>query len=86
MTRTIEVFTAGCGAGDETVSAIRAAACSACDVRVLDMRDSSVATRAKALGIGAVPAVVIDGKLADCCGSRGPDLQALRAAGLGSSA
>jgi hypothetical protein len=30
-----------------------------------------------------VPAVLIDGKLADCCAGRGVDLQVLRTAGLG---
>lgn len=44
---------------------------------------SWLATRAKGLGIRAVPAVVIDGKLADCCTGRGPEEATLRAAGLG---
>ncbi|MCI0621793.1 MAG: thioredoxin family protein, partial [Acidobacteria bacterium] len=38
---------------------------------------------AKGLGIRSVPAVVIDGKLADCCTGRGPDEAALRSAGIG---
>src|SRR6516165_10103619 len=42
-----------------------------------------VARRAKSLGIRSVPAVVIDGKLADCCAGRGVDETVLRAAGLG---
>ena len=58
-------------------------ACPSCDVSMLDMNDPSVASRAKDLGIMAVPAVVIDGKLADCCTGRGPDEATLRAAGLG---
>ena len=33
--------------------------------------------------IRSVPAVVIDGKLADCCAGRGPDEATLRQAGLG---
>ena len=37
----------------------------------------------KALGVRSVPAVAIDGKLADCCTHRGIDMEALRAAGLG---
>ena len=36
------------------------------------------------LGIRSVPAVVIEGKLASCCEGRGPDVAALKAAGLGS--
>ena len=59
-------------------------ACASCDVSVLDMHDTAVATRAKGLGIRSVPAVLIDGRLADCCAGRGPDDEAtLCAAGLG---
>lgn len=35
------------------------------------------------MGVISVPAVVIDGKLADCCAGRGPDEKVLRAAGMG---
>jgi predicted DsbA family dithiol-disulfide isomerase len=47
------------------------------------MNDPAVANRAKSLGIRSVPAVVIDGKLADCCTGRGPDEATLRSAGIG---
>lgn len=82
-TRTIEVFSAGCPTCEETVALVQRAACPFCDVTVLDMRDPAVASRAKRLGVRSVPAVVIDGKLADCCVGRGPDEATLRAAGLG---
>ncbi len=82
-TRKIEVFTAGCPACDDTVAQVKQAACPSCDVEVLDMHDQAVATRAKAYDIVSVPAVAIDGKLADCCAGRGTDLDTLRAAGLG---
>jgi glutaredoxin len=81
--RTIEVFSAGCPACDETISTVKRNACASCEVTVLDMNDSTVADRAKRLGIRSVPAVVIDGKLADCCAGRGPDETTLKAAGLG---
>jgi hypothetical protein len=81
--RKVEVFSAGCAACDETVARVRQAACPSCDVIVLDMHDPAVAERARALGVRSVPAVVIDGKLADCCQGRGPDEAVLRAAGLG---
>lgn len=81
--RRIEIFTAGCAACDDTVELVNEAACPSCEVVVLDMHDSSVAKRAKDLGIKSVPAVVIDGALADCCSGRGVDLETLRAAGLG---
>jgi hypothetical protein len=82
-TRTIEVFSAGCGVCTETIEMVQRAACPSCDVTVLDMREPDVARRAKDLGIRSVPAVVIDGKLADCCLGRGVDEVTLRAAGLG---
>jgi glutaredoxin 3 len=79
----IEIFSAGCPACEETVQMVNRVACSSCEVSVLDMKDSAVAKRAKDLGIRSVPAVVIDGKLADCCAGRGPDESTLRAAGVG---
>jgi glutaredoxin 3 len=81
--RTIEIFSAGCPACEEVVELVSRVACPSCDVTVLDMRDPEVARRAKNSGIRSVPAVVINGQLADCCAGRGPDEQALRAAGLG---
>ena len=81
--RKVEVFSAGCATCQEAVEIIRQSACPSCDVIVLDMHDSEVAKRAKALGVRSVPAVAIDGKLAECCTGRGVDMQILRAAGLG---
>lgn len=81
--RKIEVFSAGCPACEETVQLVNRVACPSCEVSVLNMHDSQVAKRAKDLGIRSVPAVVIDGKLADCCAGRGPEETKLRAAGLG---
>lgn len=81
--RKVEIFSAGCPACEETIALVNRVACPSCEVSVLDMKDSSVASRAKGLGIRSVPAVVIDGKLAECCAGRGPNEAALRAAGLG---
>lgn len=58
-------------------------ACSDCEVNILGMNDPGVANRAKGLGVKSVPAVAIDGKLADCCAGRGPDEATLKAAGIG---
>jgi hypothetical protein len=49
------------------------------------MHDAQVASRAKTLGIKLIPAVVIDGQLADCCAGRSVDETALRSAGVGQS-
>jgi len=84
--RKIEVFSAGCPACRETIDLVNQVACPSCEVSILDMNDPAVASRAKGLGIRSVPAVVIDGKLADCCAGRSPDEATLRAAGLGQPA
>ena len=83
--RKVEVFSAGCPACTETIALVNSIACPSCDIAVLDMRDANVAQRAKGLGIRSVPAVAIDGKLAECCTGRGPDEKTLRDAGLGQS-
>ncbi len=83
MKRKIEVFSAGCPVCKETVDMVNRLKCDSCEVSVLDMNEPGVMSRAKNLGIRSVPAVVIDGKLADCCAGRGPDEAVLRAAGLG---
>lgn len=83
INRKIEVFSAGCPACEETVRLVNRIACPSCEVTVLDMKKPEVSSRAKSLGIRSVPAVVIDGKLADCCAARGPDEATLRSAGIG---
>lgn len=81
--RKIEIFNAGCPVCEEAIQLVNRVSCPSCEVSVLDMHDPQVAKRAKDLGLRSVPAVVIDGKPADCCTGRGPDEATLRAAGLG---
>ncbi len=81
--RRIEVFTAGCPVCEDTVELVNRLACASCEVSVLDMNQPEVAERARELGVGSVPAVAIDGRLAGCCAGRGPDEATLRAAELG---
>ena len=82
-TRKIEVFSAGCPLCEETITLVNSLACPSCEVTVVDMKDIQGMTRARALGVRSVPAVAIDGRLADCCAGRGPDEAVLRGAGLG---
>ncbi|MEQ8719692.1 MAG: thioredoxin family protein [Sandaracinaceae bacterium] len=82
-TRTIEVFSAGCAICEDTIALVNQLACPSCEVSVLDTREPDVAERAKQLGVRALPAVAIDGLLADCCKGSGIDEAALRAAGVG---
>jgi glutaredoxin len=81
--RKIEIFSAGCPTCQEAVKMVQNLACSDCEVNILDMNDPAIASRAKGLGVRSVPAVAIDGKLADCCAGRGPDAATLKAAGIG---
>jgi len=68
---------------EDTIEMVQRAACSSCEVTILDMNDTATIARAKELGVKSVPAVAIDGVLASCCSGRGVDLETLRAAGLG---
>ena len=81
--RKVEVYSAGCTACQEAIDLVNRLACPSCEVSVRDMHDGDVAARAKTLGIRSVPAVVVDGKLLDCCGRSAPDENALRSAGIG---
>lgn len=81
--RKIEIFSAGCPACQETINLVNKMACPSCEIEILDMHLPEVSSRAKDLGIPSVPAVVVDGKLADCCKGRGPSEDSLRQAGVG---
>jgi glutaredoxin 3 len=81
--RKIEIFSAGCPVCQEAITVVQDNACASYDVTILDMNDPRVSSQANRLGIKSVPAIVIDGKLTDCCAGSGPDIEALKAAGLG---
>jgi glutaredoxin len=81
--RKIEIFSAGCPACVDAIKLVRSIACSSCEVEVLDMHKDAIATKAKQYGVRSVPAIVIDGKLADCCAGRGVDETYLKSAGVG---
>ena len=81
--RNIEIYSVGCPVCQEAISTIQDNACPSCEVTILDMNDPNMADRAKRLGVESVPAIVIDGQLTECCSGRGPDIEALKAAGLG---
>lgn len=83
-TRKVEIYSAGCSACQDTIDLVNKIACPSCDISILDMHNSDISQRAKKLGIHRVPAIVIDGKLADCCLLSAPDEKSLRAAGIGS--
>lgn len=81
--RQVEIFSAGCPVCKETIDLVNEIACPSCEISILDMQDQAVAKRARALGITSVPAVTIDGQLADCCAGRGVNKDTLRRSGIG---
>ena len=80
--RQIEIFSAGCPACQSAIDLVNDVACGSCEVTVYDMSQPETATRAASLGIRSVPAVVVNGRLLDCCRG-GLDEQMLRDAGVG---
>ncbi|HEY3013211.1 MAG TPA: thioredoxin family protein [Gemmatimonadales bacterium] len=81
--RTVEVFTAGCSVCDEALEVVRAAVCESCDLQVHDMRTKPAQTKARRYGVKRVPAVVVNGRLADCCQQGAVDLRTLQGLGVG---
>lgn len=84
MARKVVVFTAGCPLCDEAVQLVRSIACPSCDVQVYDLHQNQEAVNlAKQYGIKRVPAIVVEGKLAECCQTGSINEATLRAMGVG---
>lgn len=82
--RTVEVFSAGCPSCDEAVELVQAIICPSCDLQIHDVRtDQAAQVKARRYGVNRVPAVVVDGRLADCCRQGPVDVGALRSLGVG---
>jgi len=88
--RLVEVFTAGCPLCDEAFKLINSLACDNCEIKVWNLREGCATNecrdKAQQYGIHRVPAVVVDGQLAECCrNQQAITREALVAAGVGSS-
>lgn len=74
--RHVEVFIAGCPFCDDTIQLVKSLVCGECDVQVYDLRQGCATNecrnKATQYGIHRVPAVVVDGKLMDCCQNQQP--------------
>lgn len=81
--RKVEVFSAGCPVCEDAVALVRNLACASCDIDVLDMSEPEVSRRAEELGVQSLPAVAINGSLAECCQGRGVTEGALQSEGIG---
>ena len=82
MSKKVEIFSAGCPACQSTIDLVNKMACDNCEISVLNMNDQHVVKRANELGIARVPAVVVDGKLADCCQVKAPTEEGLKSSGI----
>ncbi|MBY0451209.1 MAG: hypothetical protein K2X01_11355 [Cyanobacteria bacterium] len=79
----IEIYSCACPVCDETVEEIKQlVSCPSCDVTVLDTCQPDIAAKAKEHGIKCLPAIVVNGKLSDCCKCGCTDETALRNAGV----
>lgn len=81
--RKVEIFSAGCPICQETIDLVNELACPSCEIIIHDTHDTNVQSRINELGIKSVPAVAINGVLADCCQDRGINVEMLRASGIG---
>ena len=79
----IDIYSAECAICNDALELVEDIASSSCESTVKDMADDSVASKAKGVGIKSVLAIVIDGRLTDCCKSGGSDRDALNPAGIG---
>jgi len=85
--RVIELFVAGCPCCDEAMALVRSLIRPSCDLLVLDLRtDPAAQAQATPYGVKRVPAVVVDGRVADCCQLDAVDEGELRARGVGTAA
>ncbi|MBF1989845.1 thioredoxin family protein [Fischerella thermalis] len=83
--RLVEVFIAGCYLCDDTIKLVRELACPHCEVQIYNLHEeNSYREKVAQYGIHRIPAVVVDGKLAECCVVQQPvSREALIAAGIG---
>lgn len=85
--RQIEVFTSGCPVCEPTVELVKKLACDSCEVNIYDLNagceTNECREKAEVYGITRVPAVVVDGKLLECCKGESISEESLRAAGIG---
>ncbi len=88
--RNVEVFVGGCALCAQTVEQIEQMACESCEVTVHDLAEGRATNqcveRARILGVTRVPAVAVDGGLAECCRAGNMDHEALRRLGVGRAA
>lgn len=76
--RTVEVFLDLSSAPQELVSTLREQGCAECKIAILDVQSPDTLHKMEALGIHAVPAIVMNGKPLPRCGKQCSASDALR--------
>ena len=84
----VEVFTAGCSLCDEVVQLVLLHTVDdpTCSVTILKMTDEWTQKKAREYGVTKVPAIAVNGSLADCCRGSAIDGDTLRSLGIGAPA
>ena len=81
--RKVEVFTAGCAVCKGVVEMVNELACPNCDVAIYNLNRNEGVDEAETYGVTALPSVVVNSELLECC-KRGPITKKdLDAAGIG---
>ena len=81
--RKVDVFTAGCVVCQGVVEMVNELACPHCDVAIFNLNKNEGVEEAKAYGVTALPSVVVNGQLLECCKRSVITKEDLKAAGIG---
>lgn len=81
--RKVDVFTAGCVVCQGVVEMVNELACPHCDVAIFNLNKNEGVEEAKAYGVTALPSVVVNGQLLECCKRSAITKEDLKAAGIG---
>ena len=82
--RTVELFTAGCGLCQDAVRLVQSLVCESCDLQIVELGTAAGLARARRYGVTRAPAIVVNGKLAECCEQGVIREGVLRGLGVGS--
>lgn len=83
MKRKVELFTAGCPVCEEATRLVENLVCDSCDLEILNpVTEAKAQAKAREYGLNRLPAIVVDGKVADCCAQR-VSPETLRSLGVG---
>lgn len=87
--RIVALFVAGCPLCEEVRDRVAKLACDACEIVVHDLaagcESGECLSKAQAYGVTKVPAIAVNGRLAECCAGSVLDDERLRELGIGAA-